>query len=154
MGAACCKCTPRWKNEDDIICAYLYEECALCRPKKFIIRGCKAKDNDHEWNLTNNSTARNLLEEEIFNPYGLPVQIAHDVPKACCGYQMFEASVARLESEWCPRMNEKLEPYGFIVDGFEWVEYRYISHGQNGGGHTQPVPHLCIRVKKLIGKNA
>lgn len=151
MGAACCKYTPRWQNEDDIICAYLYEECACCRPRKFILRGCKANDAEHVWNDATNTTVRKLLEEEIFNPHGLPVEIAHDVPKACCGYEMFEVAISRLEKEWQPKMNEKMEPYGFMVDSFEWVEYRYVSHGQYGG-HTQPVPHLCIRVKKVAEK--
>jgi hypothetical protein len=64
---------------------------------------------------------------------------------------MFEVAVARLEKEWIPKMTEKMEPYGYMVDSFEWVEYRYISSGQYGG-HTQPVPHLCIRVKKVAEK--
>jgi len=152
MGAACCKCTPRWKNEEDVLCAYLYEECGCCRPRKFNLRGCKADDNEHEWNAATNATVRKLVEEEIFNPFGQPVEIAADVPKACCGYEMFEAAVARLEKEWSPKMNQKIEPYGFMVEGFEWVEYRYVSHGQHGG-HTQPVPQFCIRVKKLAEKD-
>lgn len=65
---------------------------------------------------------------------------------------MFEAALARLEKEWSPKMNQKIEPYGFMVEGFEWVEYRYVSHGQHGG-HTQPVPQFCIRVKKLAEKD-
>mmetsp|Transcript_6800 Transcript_6800/g.10629 ORF Transcript_6800/g.10629 Transcript_6800/m.10629 type:complete len:154 (-) Transcript_6800:120-581(-) len=152
MGAACCKCTPRWKNEEDVLCAYLYEECAFCRPKKFILRGCRAGDDDHEWNAATNATVRKLVEEDIFNPYGEPVEIAADVPKACCGYEMFEVAIARLEKDWSPKINQKIEPYGYMVEGFEWVEYRYVSQGQYGG-HTQPVPHFCIRVKKLPEKD-
>jgi len=150
MGALFCK--PRWKNEEDVLCAYLYEECALCRPKKFILRGCTAGDDDHEWNAATNTTARNLIEEEIFNPCGQPVEIAADVPKAFCGYKMFEAAVARLEKEWSPKMNQKIEPHGYMVEGFEWVEHRFISQGQYGG-YTKRVPHFCIRVKKLPPKD-
>lgn len=61
---------------------------------------------------------------------------------------MYENAVARLNQEWVPKMNRSLEQCGFLVDGFQWIEYRYISNGQYGG-HTQPVPHFCIRVKRL-----
>jgi hypothetical protein len=67
-------------------------------------------------------------------------------PKPRNDREMFEAAVERLEKEWSTKLNRQLDPYGFQVEGFEWVEYRYISHGQ-GGGHTQPVPHFCIRIR-------
>jgi hypothetical protein len=54
--------------------------------------------------------------------------IANDVPKACCGYVMYEVAVNRLNLDWVPKMNRLLEPYGYEIDGFEWVEYRYVSH--------------------------
>lgn len=82
------------------------------------------------------------------DPNGLPVTIAQEVLKARCGYPMFEQAVARLNTEWVPKMNTLLEPYGFQVDGYEWVEYRCVSHGQYGR-RMQPVPHFCVRVKKL-----
>ncbi len=152
MGSACCKCIPRyWENEEDV-CAYVYEERACCRPKKFILQGCRAGDDDHEWNAATNATVRKLIEEEIFNPYGEPVEIAANVPKACCGYEMFELAVARLEKEWSPKTNQKIEPYGYMVEGFEWVERRHLDYGEDGG-HTEYVPHFCIRVKNLPEKD-
>jgi len=54
--------------------------------------------------------------------------------------QSFNSNVA-------PDLNKKIEQYGFKVEGYNWVEYRYISNGQHGG-HTQPVAHFCIRVVK------
>lgn len=158
MGAACCKCVPRWENEDDVLCAYVYEERACCRPKKYILGGCRADDDDHEWNAAANTTVRKLIEEDVFNPYGQPVEIAADIPKACCGFEiykakMFEAAVARLEKEWSPKMNQKIEQYGYMVEGFWWVECRYIYDAVSGGEHTQQVPHFCIRVKKLPEKD-
>ena len=152
MGAVFSKGTPHWKSEEDVLCAYLYEEHALKRSKKFILRGCKAGDDDHEWNAATNATVRNLIEEEIFNPHGQPVEIAADVPKARFGYKMFEAAVARLEKEWSPKMNQKIEPHGYMVEGFGWVEHVYMSQGQYGG-YTKRVPHFCIRVKKLPAKD-
>mmetsp|Transcript_91372 Transcript_91372/g.136809 ORF Transcript_91372/g.136809 Transcript_91372/m.136809 type:complete len:177 (+) Transcript_91372:81-611(+) len=150
MGNACCccKCEPRWKNDQDVICAYVYEECACCRPRRFLLRGVRDDDAEHPWNAASNSKARELIENDVFDPHGVPIHIVEEVPKACCGYEMFEAAVSRLNVEWVPKMNRSLETYGLEVDGFEWVEYRYVSHGQYGG-HTQPVPHFCIRVKKL-----
>jgi len=143
MGGCCCKCTPRWKNEEDVLCAYLYEECACFRPRKFVLVGCSPES---EWDQ-NATAARDILEQEVFDPNGEPIRIAHETPKGCCGYEMFEATLKKLEMDWCPSMNAKLATYGYEVDAYEWVEMRYISNGQ--GGHTQPVPHFCIRVKKL-----
>eukprot|EP00526_Cylindrotheca_closterium_P023657 CAMPEP_0113629088 /NCGR_PEP_ID=MMETSP0017_2-20120614/15091_1 /TAXON_ID=2856 /ORGANISM="Cylindrotheca closterium" /LENGTH=189 /DNA_ID=CAMNT_0000539455 /DNA_START=425 /DNA_END=995 /DNA_ORIENTATION=+ /assembly_acc=CAM_ASM_000147 len=144
MGGCCCKCTPRWANNEDVVCAYIYEECACFRKRKYVLYG--AGKEDSLWNLPSSQTARSLVEGDIFDPHGIPISIAAEVPKGCCGYEMFEAAVEGLEKEWSPKMNRQLEPYGFRVDGFEWVEYRYISNGQ-GGGHTQPVPHFCIRIR-------
>lgn len=149
MGAACCKCTPSWKNEEDVIAAYVYEECTCFRPRKYVLRSV---DEGSEWALPAAEGARKIVEREVFDPNGLPVSIAED-PKGCCGYQMFEVSAEKLNSDWAPKMNSNLEVYGYEVDAFQWVEYRYVSEGQSGG-HTQPVPHLCIRVKKLVVTDA
>jgi hypothetical protein len=137
MGACCCK--PRWKSDDEsVICAYIYEECACFRAKTFVFRG----DEDGAW--ANAAKAKEMVEADIFNPAGLPVSIARD------GYPHFDTAVSKMNSEWAAKMNKKIETYGFEVDGFEWTEYRYVSHGK-GGGHTQPVAHFCIRVRKLAG---
>ncbi|KAL3920533.1 MAG: hypothetical protein SGILL_003216 [Bacillariaceae sp.] len=148
MGNCCCKCTPRWKNDQDIICAYLYEACACFRKRKFILKGVQAGDDSNIWNSPSSQAARQLIEGDVFDPFGVPISIAEEVPTACCGYPMYENAVARLNQEWAPKTNRSLEQYGFEVDGFQWIEFRYVSHGQYGG-HTQPVPHFCIRVKRL-----
>lgn len=147
MGSCCCKCTPRWMNDDEIICAYVYEECACCRPRRFVLSS--GPTSSEEFQNYSSSNAKSIIESEVFDPYGTPIHIAQNVPKACCGYAMYETAVKHIQSDWCPRINGLIESYGFVVDGFEWVEYRYVSHGSNGGGHTQPVPHFCIRVKLL-----
>jgi hypothetical protein len=135
MGASCCK--PRWKSDDEsVVCAYIYEECALFRAKTFVFCG----DEDGAW--ANAAKAKEMVEADIFNPAGLPVSIAREVSTGCCGYPHFDTAVSKMNSEWASEMNKKIETYGFEVDGFEWLEIPFEG---------KPIPHFCIRVKKLAG---
>mmetsp|Transcript_22274 Transcript_22274/g.28102 ORF Transcript_22274/g.28102 Transcript_22274/m.28102 type:complete len:150 (+) Transcript_22274:74-523(+) len=139
MGCACCK--PEWQGKsDDFKVAYIYEECACFRPRTFVLRG-----KDDEWEA---SIAKSIVEDEVFDKSGLILKLVEGVPKGCCGFEEFEHTVTQFNEDCAPSINTKIAQYGFEVDGFNWVEYRYVSHG-NGGGSVQPVPHFCIRIKKI-----
>ena len=88
------------------------------------------------------------MEDEVFDKAGMILQIAQGVPTGCCGFPDFQVAVGQFNNDCAQSINQKIEQYGYKVDGYNWIEHRYISHGQNGG-HVQPIPHFCVRVRKL-----
>ncbi len=136
MGGACCKCQAAWQAaSEDFKVAYIYEECSCFRPKTFVMSG-----KDDEWE---NSIAKSIVEDEVFDKSGFILRLVEGVPKGCCGYEEFEHTVKQFNEDTAagaPFINKRIAQYGFEVDAFNWVEYRYV-----GNGATAPSKFLLLR---------
>jgi len=142
-------CKPAWKKTDEFKAAYVYEEFAFCRPKTFVYRcpdnKSKGDDLTDSWET---SPAKPIVEEQILDPLGRCIQCAQEVPVDCCRQPDYTVAVESFNREIAPELNRKIQSFGFELDGFQWMEHRYVSTGQYGGT-VVPIPHFCIRVKKL-----